>query len=306
MGSLLSGTTNSCTPIRPLHASFHNFLTDKSSSRDFFIEVSNVQHDLALASLRVMEHGLRFNICDLKLSHLPNSQDAGLPQRVKTSIPPYYSMSSGLNLFNQVESIRDAALSARGRSALSIFSSPAHPVSVPRFFSLSSGTWVIVNILFFADHVLQLHHQAVENWCNWFGHLIKLEEDIATILRDREIILIKLSKSSKTTRDESTKFSSFPSAISTSHGSPDTEFLQAQEELCACEACLANKELESEALRIGITGLSTHCWALDGLLRGLQSLDVSSSDGQVPERITSIAFALASITLRIPMNAHYT
>ncbi|KAG1826318.1 hypothetical protein EV424DRAFT_1319939, partial [Suillus variegatus] len=69
------------------------------------------------------------------------------------------------------------------------------------------GTWVIVNTLFFADHALQLHHQAVENWRNWFGHLIKLEADIAAILHDEEIILtrlIKLSKSSKTTRDEST------------------------------------------------------------------------------------------------------
>lgn len=45
---------------------------------------------------------------------------------------------------------------------------------------------------------------------------------------------------------------------------------------------MANKELESEALRISIAGegLGTRCWALDGLLRALQSLDVSSSDGQ--------------------------
>jgi hypothetical protein len=93
MGSLLSGTTNLCTPIRPLHASFHDFLTDKSSSGDFFVEVSNVQRDLAFASLRVMEDGLRFNICDLKSSYLPNSQDTGLPQRVKKSIPPYLSYS---------------------------------------------------------------------------------------------------------------------------------------------------------------------------------------------------------------------
>ncbi|KIK32150.1 hypothetical protein CY34DRAFT_19251, partial [Suillus luteus UH-Slu-Lm8-n1] len=32
MGSLLSGTTNPDSPIRPLHASFHDFLTDKPSS----------------------------------------------------------------------------------------------------------------------------------------------------------------------------------------------------------------------------------------------------------------------------------
>jgi len=35
MGSLLSGTANSYTPIQPLHASFHDFLTDKSFSGNF-------------------------------------------------------------------------------------------------------------------------------------------------------------------------------------------------------------------------------------------------------------------------------
>jgi len=94
MGSLLSGTTDSCIPVRLLHASFREFLTDESSSGDFFVEVTKAQHrDLALASLGVMEQGLRFNICDLESSYLPNREDTGLPQRVKTSIPPHLSYS---------------------------------------------------------------------------------------------------------------------------------------------------------------------------------------------------------------------
>ncbi|KAG2738420.1 hypothetical protein P692DRAFT_201935931 [Suillus brevipes Sb2] len=94
MGALLSGTTHSDTPIRPLHATFQEFLTDESSSGDFFVERTNTEErNLAFASLRVMEHGLRFNICDLKSSYLPNSQDTGLPERVKTSIPPHLSYS---------------------------------------------------------------------------------------------------------------------------------------------------------------------------------------------------------------------
>jgi hypothetical protein len=94
MGALLSGTTNSCTPIRPLHATFQEFLTDESSSGDFFIErTKDQQRDLAFASLQVLKHGLRFNICDLKSSYLPNSQDTELSQRVKTSIPPHLSYS---------------------------------------------------------------------------------------------------------------------------------------------------------------------------------------------------------------------
>ncbi|KAG2060384.1 hypothetical protein BDR06DRAFT_1059442 [Suillus hirtellus] len=93
MGSLLSGTTNSSSAIRPLHASFREFLTNKSSSGDFFIEMSNSQCNLAFASLRVMEHNLRFNMCDLKSSYLPNSKDTGLRDRVATRIPSHLSYS---------------------------------------------------------------------------------------------------------------------------------------------------------------------------------------------------------------------
>jgi hypothetical protein len=94
MGSLLSGTTNSTSPIRPLHASFREFLTDKSSSGDFFVETSSAQRNLAFASLRVMEHDLRFNMCNLKSSYLLNSEDAGLSDRVATCIPSHLSYSS--------------------------------------------------------------------------------------------------------------------------------------------------------------------------------------------------------------------
>jgi hypothetical protein len=94
MGSLLSGTTNTHIPVKPLHASFQEFLTDKSSSGDFFVEVTKAQHhDLALASLGVMEHDLRFNMCNLKSSYLPNREDTELPERVKTSISPHLSYS---------------------------------------------------------------------------------------------------------------------------------------------------------------------------------------------------------------------
>jgi hypothetical protein len=94
MGSLLSGTTNTSSPIRPLHASFREFLTDKSSSGDFFVEISSAQRNLAFASLRVMEHDLRFNMCNLKSSYLPNSKDTGLSDRVATCIPSHLSYSS--------------------------------------------------------------------------------------------------------------------------------------------------------------------------------------------------------------------
>jgi hypothetical protein len=92
MGSLLSGTTNLFTPIR-LHSSFREFLTDPECSGEFFVDVSKVQRDLAFASLRVMEHGLRFNICKLKSSYLPNCEDPELQKRVESNIPPHLSYS---------------------------------------------------------------------------------------------------------------------------------------------------------------------------------------------------------------------
>jgi hypothetical protein len=87
LGSLFTGTTDSHTPIRPLHASFYDFLTDESRSGKFFIDVSLVRVDLAFASLRVMERGLRFNICSLESSYLPNSAVRDFEERVKKYIP---------------------------------------------------------------------------------------------------------------------------------------------------------------------------------------------------------------------------
>jgi hypothetical protein len=91
MGSLLSGTTTQHSPIRLLHASFREFLTDPECSGEFFIDVTRVQRSLAFASLGVMEHGLFFNICDLKSSYFPNSEDPELPYRVEKCIPPHLS-----------------------------------------------------------------------------------------------------------------------------------------------------------------------------------------------------------------------
>jgi len=92
LGSLVTGT-DSTAPVRPLHASFYDFLTDKSRSNEFFIDASLVTSDLAFASLRVMERGLRFNICSLESSYLPNSFVLDLEERVKNSIPTELSYS---------------------------------------------------------------------------------------------------------------------------------------------------------------------------------------------------------------------
>ena len=93
LGSLFAGTSDSHIPIRPLHASFYDFLTDESRSKKFFIDKSLAFGGLAFGSLWVMKEGLRFNICSLESSYLPNSAIPDLEQRVKKFIPPELSYS---------------------------------------------------------------------------------------------------------------------------------------------------------------------------------------------------------------------
>jgi len=93
MGSLVTGTADSQTAVRPLHASFYDFLTDKSRSDKFYVDTSLIKGGLAFASLGVMEHGLCFNICSLESSYLPNSAVLDLEERVKKFIPAQLSYS---------------------------------------------------------------------------------------------------------------------------------------------------------------------------------------------------------------------
>ena len=89
MGPVLSGVTEHTNPVRPLHASFYDFLVDKRRSRDFFIEQHDVHRDLVVASFSVMHAGLRFNICELETSYLHNSEVVGLDRKIKENIPPH-------------------------------------------------------------------------------------------------------------------------------------------------------------------------------------------------------------------------
>ncbi|KAF8962292.1 hypothetical protein BDZ97DRAFT_1702551 [Flammula alnicola] len=92
MGSLLSGIDSS-VPVRPLHASFPEFLTDQSRSGEFYVDVSAIQKGLSFASLGVMKDQLRFNICELESSYLPNSMVQDLNDRIGRHISPELSYS---------------------------------------------------------------------------------------------------------------------------------------------------------------------------------------------------------------------
>ena len=89
MAPLLSGTGDTTTPIRPLHASFYDFLLSEERSNEFFIDERDAQHDLALASFRIMEGGLKFNICGLTTSYVRNSEVTDWAKRVNENIPSH-------------------------------------------------------------------------------------------------------------------------------------------------------------------------------------------------------------------------
>ena len=89
MASLLSGTTEISTPVRPHHASFYDFLLDEYRSREFFIKQGDVHRDLAAASLSVMQACLCFNICGLETSCVQNAEMADLDKKVEKNIPPH-------------------------------------------------------------------------------------------------------------------------------------------------------------------------------------------------------------------------
>jgi len=90
LGSLLSNVTliDQTLPIVPLHTSFRNFLTDKKMSGDFYIDLGEAHHHLANSCLGLMLHDLKFNICNIESSYLPNSKILDLQFCINEHIPP--------------------------------------------------------------------------------------------------------------------------------------------------------------------------------------------------------------------------
>ena len=90
LGSLLSNVTSTSTdetlPIVPLHTSFRDFLTNKKKSGDFYIDLRKAHYQLARACLDLMLSDLKFNICNLETSYLPNSEI--LVSRINRHISP--------------------------------------------------------------------------------------------------------------------------------------------------------------------------------------------------------------------------
>ncbi|KAG6327627.1 hypothetical protein ID866_11462, partial [Astraeus odoratus] len=95
MGSLLSGVANQSTTVlvRPLHASFYEFLTDASRSGSYYVAGVDMHRNLAHASLQILQRDLCFNICNLESSYLCNCEVTDMEKRIKTNILLHLSYS---------------------------------------------------------------------------------------------------------------------------------------------------------------------------------------------------------------------
>jgi AAA ATPase domain len=92
LGSLLSNVTPSdqMRPIIPLHTSFRDFLTNRTSNV-FYVDLEVAHHHLAYSCLGFMLDNLKFNICRLETSYLANKDVPDLDSRIGKYIPPALS-----------------------------------------------------------------------------------------------------------------------------------------------------------------------------------------------------------------------
>ncbi|KZP07137.1 hypothetical protein FIBSPDRAFT_914554 [Athelia psychrophila] len=83
-------------PVRTLHASFADYLTDAGmcGHQPWFIDKLKHHLQFTIGCLRVMKKLLCFNICGLQTSHLMNRDVQDLPDRIKTCIPQSLAYAS--------------------------------------------------------------------------------------------------------------------------------------------------------------------------------------------------------------------
>ncbi|KIO14040.1 hypothetical protein M404DRAFT_121545 [Pisolithus tinctorius Marx 270] len=93
MAPLLSGIADRCSVVRPLHASFYDFLGDQSRSEDYFVGAPSMHGLLAFASLHTLCSELKFNICKLESSYSGNSEVVNLQERISKHISQNLSYS---------------------------------------------------------------------------------------------------------------------------------------------------------------------------------------------------------------------
>ncbi|THH12479.1 hypothetical protein EW146_g7660 [Bondarzewia mesenterica] len=192
------------------------------------------------------------------------------------------------------------SVSQESLSSFSAYASASPPV-VARAIIAVAGS------LAGADDALRKYALSVDAWREQLARLKDLEDDIGTIMRDREILvtrLIKVSKHQKSTRDSfianigpspsSMSQSSLTSSIVSTNAS--SKLSAAQAELQACETQLAAKERELDAMRVSAVrqGLYLRCTAMvecgwtwgemgkEGL-RALEGMTMPNGHAMIPD-----------------------
>ncbi|KAB5589064.1 Vegetative incompatibility protein HET-E-1 [Ceratobasidium theobromae] len=79
--------------VSPLHASFPDYVFSRDRSGKFFCDMGTHSQLLARRCFEVMKEQLRFNICNLPSSFIPDADVPGLKERINTNISPSLSYS---------------------------------------------------------------------------------------------------------------------------------------------------------------------------------------------------------------------
>jgi len=87
LGCLLSGINGNDIAIKPLHSSFHDYLTCLSRSGEFFINIDDAEEEFAITTLYILKTELHFNTCQLPTSYKANDDpEVNILQQAKEKI----------------------------------------------------------------------------------------------------------------------------------------------------------------------------------------------------------------------------
>ncbi|PVF94474.1 hypothetical protein CPB86DRAFT_45312, partial [Serendipita vermifera] len=94
-----------------IHQSYSDFLVDTNACPpNVLVELKETNRRITLACLNAMRTGLRFNICDIKSSHVQNSDMIDLDLRIKQRVPPHLQYSCFFWVDHLVESSHDTEI----------------------------------------------------------------------------------------------------------------------------------------------------------------------------------------------------
>ncbi|EPQ53035.1 hypothetical protein GLOTRDRAFT_139985 [Gloeophyllum trabeum ATCC 11539] len=157
------------------------------------------------------------------------------------------------------------SLLAHSASSLAAFSAYAAASAPPTSHVIISVATCLANV----DGAVEGYYNALEEWKACLKQVKEAEDEVSNILRDRDILvtrLLKASKSGKSNRDSlvNMRASMSETSLGSSGFTPSGKLASAQTELQACEAQLSVKEKELEEIRVGMIkkGLEARCRAL--------------------------------------------